>query len=178
LTADQGLCTFGELQLLQSDLPVKLRSSSALRSSDSVVCCREVFFESNGVPRAVEVVDRKSYESDASRSARRPARDKADPLVAGSVAAPMGGEVIDVKVKPGVQCCHRLCHPCKASGRTCPESAQRPALDKLSLLLPSGACGPQACKVKVEPERHDKGDGCLFGHHVSRNGRRWWCRVP
>ncbi|CAL5223603.1 g6142 [Coccomyxa viridis] len=62
---------------------------------------REVFFESNGVPRAVEVVDKKSYESDASKSARGPARDKADPLLPGSVAAPMGGEVIEVKVKPG-----------------------------------------------------------------------------
>ena len=60
-----------------------------------------MFFESNGVPRAVEVVDKKSYESDASKSARRPARDKADPLLPGSVAAPMAGEVIEVKVKPG-----------------------------------------------------------------------------
>ena len=58
----------------------------------------------------MEVVDRLSYESDASKSARRPARDKADPLVAGSVAAPMGGEVIEVKVKPGAQCWPRLCH--------------------------------------------------------------------
>ena len=47
----------------------------------------------------MEVVDKKSYESDASKSARRPARDKADPLLPGSVAAPMAGEVIEVKVK-------------------------------------------------------------------------------
>lgn len=67
--------------------------------------CREVFFESNGVPRAVEVVDKKSYESDASKSARRPARDKADPLLPGSVAAPMAGEVIEIKVKPGEPAC-------------------------------------------------------------------------
>ena len=60
-----------------------------------------MFFESNGVPRVVEVVDKKSYESDASKSARRPARDKADPLLPGSEAAPMAGEVIEVKVKPG-----------------------------------------------------------------------------
>ena len=68
---------------------------------ETALACREVFFESNGVPRAVEVVDKKSYESDASKSARGPARDKADPLLPGSVAAPMGGEVIEVKVKPG-----------------------------------------------------------------------------
>ena len=49
----------------------------------------------------MEVVDKNSYESDASKSARRPARDKADPLLPGSVAAPMAGEVIEVKVKPG-----------------------------------------------------------------------------
>ena len=65
-----------------------------------------MFFESNGVPRAVEVVDRKSYESDASKSARGPARDKADPLLPGSVAAPMAGEVIEVKVKPGAASVH------------------------------------------------------------------------
>ena len=53
------------------------------------------------MPRVVEVVDKNSYESDASKSARRPARDKADPLLPGSVAAPMAGEVIEVKVKPG-----------------------------------------------------------------------------
>ena len=92
----------------------------------------------------VEVVDRQSYESDASKSARRPARDKADPLVAGSVAAPMGGEVIEVKVKSGAQYWPRLCHLCSPSSlnlrhgctdmshtsQTCPKSAQRPARDK------------------------------------------------
>lgn len=67
----------------------------------SLLLHREVFFESNGVPRVVEVVDKKSYESDTSKFARRPARDKADPLLPGSVAAPMAGEVIEVKVKPG-----------------------------------------------------------------------------
>ena len=59
----------------------------------------------------MEVVDKNSYESDASKSARRPARDKADPLLPGSVAAPMAGEVIEVKVKPG-ECLWLHCRSC------------------------------------------------------------------
>ena len=113
----------------------------------------------------VEVVDRQSYESDASKSARRPARDKADPLVAGSVAAPMSGEVIEVKVKPGAQCWPRLCRLCSPSSliiwrackdislasQTCPKSAQRPAHDKANPLLPSSVAVPLAGKVRVKP---------------------------
>jgi pyruvate carboxylase len=62
--------------------------------------CREVFFEANGVPRVVEVRDRGVGRA-AAAGARRPARDKADPSDVGSVAAPMAGEVVDVKAAPG-----------------------------------------------------------------------------
>ena len=168
LTAHQGLRTFSELNwwsCCSQVLLVKGCSSFSLRSSDTVVCCREVFFESNGVPRVVEVVDRQSYESDASKSARRPARDKADPLVAGSVAAPMGGEVIEVKVKPGAQCWPRLCHLCSPlslnfwhgctdmshTSQTCPKSAQCPARDKANPLLRSSVAVPLAGNIKVNP---------------------------
>jgi len=56
---------------------------------------REVFFEANGVPRVVEVIDKKS-------SAKTTAlREKADPDQIGSVGAPMAGDVVEVSVKPG-----------------------------------------------------------------------------
>ena len=60
---------------------------------------REVFFEANGVPRVVEVVDKKAFKDSA--AGRRPIRDKADPTDIGSVAAPMAGEVVEVKATPG-----------------------------------------------------------------------------
>jgi pyruvate carboxylase len=60
---------------------------------------REVFFEANGVPRVVEVADKKA--SEVTKAGRRPVRDKADPADAGSVAAPMAGEVVEVKAQPG-----------------------------------------------------------------------------
>ena len=65
--------------------------------------CREVFFESNGVPRVVEVPDLtgQGAEGGGAKTGRGPAREKANPSELGSVAAPMAGEVIDVKVKPG-----------------------------------------------------------------------------
>ena len=61
---------------------------------------REVFFETNGVPRVVEVIDRTSSETSAGAT-KRLAREKADPSDLGSVAAPMSGEVIEVKISPG-----------------------------------------------------------------------------
>lgn len=60
---------------------------------------REVFFEANGVPRVVEVTDKRAGE--VVQAGRRPVRDKADPSDAGSVAAPMAGEVVEVKAQPG-----------------------------------------------------------------------------
>jgi len=60
---------------------------------------REVFFEANGVPRVVEVKDQGVGK--AASAARKPARDKADPSNLGSVAAPMAGDVVDVKTAPG-----------------------------------------------------------------------------
>lgn len=56
---------------------------------------REVFFEANGVPRVVEVVDRK-YATE-----NREVREKAEADDLGSVGAPMAGDVVEVSVKPG-----------------------------------------------------------------------------
>ena len=60
---------------------------------------REVFFEANGMPRVVEVADKRATTQAA--AGRRPLRDKADPTDIGSVAAPMAGEVIEVKAQAG-----------------------------------------------------------------------------
>jgi pyruvate carboxylase len=57
---------------------------------------RTVFFELNGQPRSVKVVDR-SLEGEVTR------RPKADPTNAKHVAAPMPGAVVSVAVKPGDQ---------------------------------------------------------------------------
>ena len=62
--------------------------------------CREVFFEANGVPRTVEIVDR-TDQSEGGGPVRKAAREKSDPDVLGSVGAPMAGEVIEVSAKPG-----------------------------------------------------------------------------
>lgn len=60
---------------------------------------REVFFEANGVPRVVEVKDKNITKDSA--AARKPQRDRADVSNIGSVPAPMAGEVVEVKAKPG-----------------------------------------------------------------------------
>ena len=72
----------------------------------SFLHCREVFFETNGVPRVVEVVEKLSEES---KSAGRAVREKGDPTKVGSVSAPMSGDVIDIKIKAGKIEDHRLC---------------------------------------------------------------------
>ena len=65
---------------------------------------REVFFDLNGIPRVVEVVDRKSKEAEQKlKSAQTAAREKANTDVLGEVGAPMSGQVIEVKVRPGEQ---------------------------------------------------------------------------
>ena len=61
-----------------------------------------MFFESNGVPRVVEVVDTTAADS-AGAKATKAAREKANPTDDGSVGAPMAGEVIDIKIKPGAR---------------------------------------------------------------------------
>ena len=67
----------------------------------------------NSVPRVVEVLDRS--EEQRGSVGRKAARERADTSNLGSVAAPMAGEVVDVKAKPGVvslQCAQdaqRLC---------------------------------------------------------------------
>lgn len=63
---------------------------------------REVFFESNGVPRVVEVTDTRATDAAAGKTATKAAREKFNASDVGSVGAPMAGEVIEVKIKPGV----------------------------------------------------------------------------
>lgn len=64
---------------------------------------REVFFETNGVPRMVEVEDRRQAAADAVGAAgsKRASRERADPSQLGSVASPMSGEIIEIVAKPG-----------------------------------------------------------------------------
>ena len=49
---------------------------------------QEVFFETNGVPRVVEVAELKAAES---APGKKPARERGDPARPGSVSAPMSG---------------------------------------------------------------------------------------
>ncbi len=69
-----------------------------------MLCCREVFFETNGVPRTVEIVDT-TDQGEGGGPIRKAAREKALPDVLGSVGAPMAGEVIEVTAKPGRHGC-------------------------------------------------------------------------
>ena len=59
-----------------------------------------MFFETNGVPRMVEVDDRQQAATGAAAS-KRASRERADPGVLGSVASPMSGEIIEIVAKPG-----------------------------------------------------------------------------
>lgn len=58
---------------------------------------REVFFETFGVPRVIEVEDRSETAAGKTTSS---AREKADSNAVGEVGAPMGGDVLDVRSFP------------------------------------------------------------------------------
>jgi len=60
---------------------------------------REVFFELNGIPRQVEVFDKKELEVAASSG--RVSAERANATVLGSVGAPMSGKVTEVLVTAG-----------------------------------------------------------------------------
>ena len=60
---------------------------------------REVFFEMNGIPRVVEILDK--TEEGSTKKTRLASREKSDPADMGSVGAPMAGEVVEVLVKEG-----------------------------------------------------------------------------
>ena len=63
---------------------------------------REVFFNLNGLPRLVEVEDRRAKEAaKGSASTLQAVRERANPDVLGEVGAPMSGTVIEVKVAAG-----------------------------------------------------------------------------
>lgn len=68
-----------------------------LAVGDRVGPSREVFFELNGLPRVVEVVD----EGGKGEENLAMAKEKADPSDEGSVGAPMAGQVIGVSVEAG-----------------------------------------------------------------------------
>eukprot|EP00878_Enallax_costatus_P025480 GHUV01027260.1.p1 GENE.GHUV01027260.1~~GHUV01027260.1.p1 ORF type:complete len:380 (+),score=161.84 GHUV01027260.1:249-1388(+) len=72
---------------------IKLKAAGELQDSGK----REVYFEANGVPRVVEVIDKRSMEA----LGKKAIREKADIGVLGSVGAPMAGTVIEVSVKAG-----------------------------------------------------------------------------
>lgn len=74
-------------------LAIKLKAVGELQPNG----VREVFFETNGIPRVVDVVD-----SGVAKALGRAARDKADPDTLGSIGAPMAGQVVEVLAKPGV----------------------------------------------------------------------------
>ena len=60
---------------------------------------REVFFEMNGIPRVVEILDK--TEEGSTKKTRLASREKSDPADMGSVGSPMAGEVVEVLVKEG-----------------------------------------------------------------------------
>ena len=63
---------------------------------------REVFFNLNGLPRLVEVEDRRAKEAaKGTASTLQAVRERANPDVLGEVGAPMSGTVIEVKVAAG-----------------------------------------------------------------------------
>lgn len=58
---------------------------------------REVFFEADGIPRVVEVIDRKNATE------KLEIREKAQQDELGSVGAPMAGDIVEVSVEPGAR---------------------------------------------------------------------------
>ena len=79
---------------------IRYKATSQLQADGK----REVFFEANGIPRTVEVVDTRTGAgggADGNAPLRRAARERADPSALGSVGAPMAGTVVEVKATPG-----------------------------------------------------------------------------
>lgn len=74
-------------------ISVKYKAAGELQETGM----REVFFEANGVPRVVAVVD-KSVSTKTTA-----VRERADPTDLGSVGAPMSGDVVEVNIKPGAK---------------------------------------------------------------------------
>jgi len=72
-------------------LIVKLLAIGELSTKDGT---REVFFEMNGLPRTIRVVDKLASKAVVTR-------EKANVDVIGSVGAPMPGNVVELKVKVG-----------------------------------------------------------------------------
>jgi len=63
---------------------------------------REVFFDTDGIPRVIEVADTRTKAAVGGAAAALQAlRERANPDAPGEVGAPMSGAVIEVKVAPG-----------------------------------------------------------------------------
>jgi pyruvate carboxylase len=80
-------------------ISIRYKATSQLQADGK----REVFFEANGIPRAIEVADTRTGAGggDGGSPLRRAARERADPGALGSVGAPMAGTVVEVKATPG-----------------------------------------------------------------------------
>ena len=88
-------------KLLRVQVTVKFKAMGELQENGK----REVFFETFGVPRVLEVPDR---SSDA--AAARTVREKADASDSGSVGAPMAGDILEVRRTCGHrECAHDAC---------------------------------------------------------------------
>ncbi len=138
---------------------------------------REVFFEVNSVPRVVEVLDRSEEVRGA--PGRKAARERADTSNLGSVAAPMSGEVIAVKAKPGAS------RPPLAGAEVPAAVAAAPA----QFLRRPGRAGCAACTVGARlyhnhmhaggrmrrRRRRARRRGARAQARRWRRARRWWC---
>ena len=128
---------------------IRYKATSQLQADGK----REVFFEANGIPRAVEIEDtRTGAESGGSGGGaplRRAARERADPGALGSVGAPMAGTVVEVKAKPGA-----------------PVRAGDPLAVLSAMKMETAVCAP--CDGVVQHVAVDAGDSIDAGDLVVR----------
>ena len=75
-----------------SQVTIKFKAKGELQENGK----REVFFETFGLPRVLEVEDR----SQGAASASRVVREKANTTDIGSVGAPMAGDVLEARPSP------------------------------------------------------------------------------
>ena len=129
---------------------IRYKATSQLQADGK----REVFFEANGIPRAVEIEDtRTGAEGGGGGTSgaplRRAARERADPSALGSVGAPMAGTVVEVKAKPGA-----------------PVRAGDPLAVLSAMKMETAVCAP--CDGVVQHVAVDAGDSIDAGDLVVR----------
>jgi pyruvate carboxylase len=91
------------------EVTIKYKAKGELQASGR----REVFFETHGVPRVLEVEDR------VTEGAARVVRDKADLSDIGSVGAPMGGDIVEVRAVSTARVMVRLRGPRSVCRHAC-----------------------------------------------------------